>query len=74
MVQIAHETQSGLLAEPGLRAALFTRRNQAWLLVIARAIAGGKRPFVAVGAAHMAGPQGLVALLNAAGWRVERME
>jgi len=74
MAEIEHQTHTGLLADPALRAALYTGRNQRWVPIIAREITAGKRPFVAVGAAHMAGAEGLVALLAKAGFKVERVE
>ena len=74
MASIERETHTGLLADPTLRAALYTGRNQRWAPIIAREITKGKRPFVAVGAAHMAGAEGLVALLTKAGFHVARIE
>lgn len=68
------ETRRGLLADPELREALFTQRNVAWSGAIAQAIHAGHRPFVAVGAAHMVGPDGLVARLAAMGLTVERLQ
>ena len=74
MAEIERETHSGLLADPSLRAALYTARNQRWVPIIAHEITAGKRPFVAVGAAHMVGPDGLAALLAQAGFKVVRTE
>lgn len=63
-----------LLGDPELRAALLDGRNAAWIDQIAAAIDGGSEPFVAVGAAHMLGAQGLPALLAARGFAVERIQ
>ncbi|KQM17556.1 TraB/GumN family protein [Novosphingobium sp. Leaf2] len=74
MTAVERETRTGMLADPDLRAALFTGRNQRWTIRIAQSITAGQRPFVAVGAAHMAGPQGLPAMLKSRGFTVTRIE
>ncbi len=73
MAQIEAETHRGLLADPALRAALFVNRNAAWSDSIAALLAQHQHPFVAVGAAHMAGPDGLVASLTARGYTITRI-
>ncbi|WP_191229031.1 TraB/GumN family protein [Aurantiacibacter xanthus] len=72
--RLSHLAMTGMLSEPGLRAALLDRRNQAWAGQIAPMIEAGRKPFVAVGAAHMLGEQGLPALLEAQGMRVRRIQ
>ncbi len=57
-----------------LRDVLVTRRNLAWLEVLVRMIEAGEEPFVAVGAGHMLGPDGLPALLEARGYTVTRIQ
>ncbi len=70
---IAREAQTGFLADPTLRAALLTRRNLAWADQINAMLKTGSKPFIAVGAAHVAGVDGLPRLLEARGWQVKRV-
>lgn len=74
MEAIEKEARTGLLADPELREVLFTGRNRNWTSKIAAAVQADRRPFVAVGAAHMAGPQGLPAMLARQGFKVTRVE
>lgn len=74
MAAIEKETRVGLLADPELREVLFTGRNRNWTDKIATAVLRGRRPFVAVGAAHMAGPQGLPAMLAQRGFTITRVK
>lgn len=74
MAAIEKETRRGILADPELRAVLFTGRNRDWSDKVSAAMKSGKVPFVAVGAAHMAGPQGIPAMLAEQGYTVTRVD
>jgi len=74
MAAIEAETSRGILSDPGLRTILFTMRNEAWAARLTQIMADGKVPFVAVGAAHMAGVDGLPAMLEARGYTVKRVQ
>ena len=67
---VLDETRRGY---PELYQALFVRRNTAWAPVIERELHGSGVAFVAVGAGHLLGPDGLVVQLRARGATVERV-
>lgn len=71
-VKALHELINGELDKfPAARKALLDDRNRAWLPKI-QAMLGEKRTFfIAVGAGHLTGAQGLPALLRAAGYKIE---
>lgn len=58
---------------PELYQMLFVDRNNAWMTVLTREMEGSGVDFVAVGAGHIIGPDGLVAQFRARGYRVERV-
>ncbi|KUO49594.1 MAG: hypothetical protein APF78_05075 [Sphingomonadales bacterium BRH_c3] len=67
-------TESGILADPELRAALLTDRNRDWIGQLLPEIERGRKPMVAVGAAHLVGPDGLAAMLRQRGYKVTRVQ
>ncbi len=67
-------TSTGILADAGLREALLVGRNRNWVAQLETDLALQPRPLIAVGAAHLVGPDGLAAMLEARGYTVRRME
>ena len=60
-----------LADQPDVKKALLTDRNQRWALQIQTMLREKRVFFVTVGAGHLAGPDGVPALLRAAGLKVE---
>jgi len=71
---IEQSTREGFLADPALRAALLTGRNRRWAEALVPMLEQAPRPLIAVGTAHLVGPDGLTALLEAEGYRVRRIQ
>ncbi|QYU69444.1 TraB/GumN family protein [Leptolyngbya sp. 15MV] len=71
---IEAELTRGMLADPELYEALLAGRNRAWAARIVPMLDAGPRPLIAVGAAHVVGPHGLPALLEAQGFQVRRIK
>ena len=71
---IAKATDGDFAGQDQLRDALLTRRNLMWIARLETIMGGGAKPFVAVGAAHLAGKDGLPALLAAKGYKVTRLQ
>lgn len=67
---VVDETRSDY---PELYNVLFKQRNAAWIETLQQELQGSGVDFVAVGAGHLLGPDGLVEQLRARGIRVERV-
>ncbi len=71
---IEASTREGILADPPLRQALLESRNRRWVAALVPLLREAPRPLVAVGAAHLLGPEGLAALIEAQGYRLRRIK
>lgn len=74
MQAIRQEQERGILADPEIRGALLTSRNRDWTARIVPLLENDDKPFVAVGAAHLPGPDGLAAMLRQRGYTVARIQ
>jgi len=59
--------------EPAIYERLLVARNRNWLPQLEALFNRSGRAFVVVGAAHLIGPDGLIAMLKAKGYRLEQM-
>lgn len=66
-------TRSGILADPELRNALLVRRNHDWAAAVEPMLKDSPKLLIAVGAAHLVGPDGLASLLQTRGYSVQRI-
>ena len=66
--RIEQATRTGMMADPELREAILVARNRAWAVQVGKVLGDPERPLIAVGAAHLVGPEGLAALLEAQGF------
>jgi len=71
---LINATQSGIMADPELYEALLAGRNRAWMKEIDDLLADGPNPLIAVGAAHLVGPDGLATLIEQRGYTLTRLQ
>jgi uncharacterized protein YbaP (TraB family) len=64
---------SELKDDPVMFERLLTARNRNWVPKIDALVAQGRRAFVVVGAAHLVGPDGLLEMFKAKGYKVEQL-
>ncbi len=58
---------------PSLAERILGARNRAWIPKVEKFLQSGQTYFVVVGAAHMGGPDGVLALLRARGFKIEQL-
>lgn len=74
LATLERQMEGEFLGSPGLRGSLLIERNRDFATRIGAAMEQRRKPFVAVGAGHMIGPDGLPALLAAEGYTVTRVQ
>lgn len=74
LVYLEGMAKTGILDNPELRKALLIDRNARWIEQIEPLVASGRKPFIAVGAGHVLGADGLPALLEARGYTLRRIQ
>lgn len=74
LAELAKVSAADTFGDPMLRDALLVGRNRNWTIRLIAMLSSKARPFVAVGAAHLAGPDGLPAMLEARGYKVTRLQ
>jgi uncharacterized protein len=70
---VAREFHEAFRDFPSLAERLLDNRNRTWIPKIESYLQGAKPCFVVVGAAHLGGPNGLIALLKGRGYTVEQL-
>ena len=74
LADLEQELEGSLDAQPALRETLLDERNDYFAARIVATVEARRAPFVAVGAGHMLGPDGLPAQLAARGYTVRRIQ
>jgi uncharacterized protein YbaP (TraB family) len=74
VAELEEEMEDAFLRQPALRETLLVERNEYFAARIVETVEERHKPFVAVGAGHMLGHDGLPALLAARGYTVRRIQ
>jgi uncharacterized protein len=72
--KLGQAEEGGILASALLREKLLDGRNRDWVAQIATLMQQDRSPFIAVGAAHLPGKGGVVALLESQGYTLTRLQ
>lgn len=70
---IARDLRNDYRDLPSFYQRLIVDRNRSWIPKIERYLQGRETSFVVAGAGHMGGPEGVLALLKARGYRIEEL-
>ena len=70
---LAESTRAGFGDFPAMADRLLTNRNRNWIPKLVGYLRSGQTYFVVVGSAHMGGPDGVLALLQARGYKIEQL-
>lgn len=71
---LAEAANRGLLQRPQIREQILVRRNRDWAQQIADLVSLESKPFIAVGAAHLAGDDSVQAMLEQRGYTITRLQ
>ena len=74
MEALENRINADLKASPDAYGALITQRNRRWTAWAVKQMNEAGVVFVAVGAGHLVGPEGLPSLLEQQGLKVERLQ
>ena len=72
--KIVELSDGGILDDPQLRETLLVARNRDWANQLEKQLQGAGTSFVAVGAAHLAGPDAVQTMLEQRGFKVEKIQ
>lgn len=74
IASLAIDAKSGLLGTEAVRQSLLVTRNRNWQSKIIALMQSGKTPFIAVGAAHLAGDDSVQQMLRESGYTIKRLQ